>query len=444
MGFLRPLGASLRDDLTDPLRPGVERGGAGGLDRLVALGLLLVCFLAYLPLARAVVESRILDHHNQVFDLDPGRWVDLWAEDEGDATTFATDVRVKHPGALLLAPPVKALMALGFSGRWAATILVLLCGAAMPACGYLLLRALGVRLAEALCLAVVLAAAATQLTAASVVETYGPAGLTVAWVLVITARRLRDPGARPRSRLPIALVAFAITSTNVLQAGWAEVVLRLREGPPGRALVRIGSYALLLLVPMGIGGLYALKLSPLDLLDNPVAMVQEAWWVGNLQEETPKAPPTRQLAHYLTITYVAPEPTAVAVATEPVDMLDFRDFRFSALGWAALGGWLLLLGAGLGFAAADRGFRPMALVLAGCFVLNLAIHMVFQYRQSLYLITPHLHVGVFAFLAPLAVRVGAARPALRAGFAAGTLLLALAMAWNNALRHFEVYSVFGG
>jgi hypothetical protein len=410
------------------------------------IGLLLtaLAFAAYLGAGLWIARGDLYQHYNALFDLDSPRFVLLFADDVSrwDDGTHAPDYRMKHPFLLALRLPGLVLTGLGLEPVTAVVLMLALAGALTVTCAWAFLRAAEVGLVESVLLAVFFAGSCAQLFYASIIESYGFAALTLAFVHLAALMRSRGSWSQPRGRFLAALATFGVTSTNVAQAGLAEIAVWLRRVRPARSLVRTVSYsavlALLLLV-----GVLAVHRDVWPYLADPLQAIKRVQWIGVLdEEEIPKGGPGRELATFAGYAFVAPALVEVPFDGGTRSMLDYREPRFSALGWAALALWgALLLGGACALTRESGGRVRLALYLA-CLAFNMLLHIPFQYRGSLFIVGSHAHFALFAIAAAVGAWSAHKKLATQRGVQLVLLTLVVLTLANNVQRLAELVDRF--
>lgn len=403
----------------------------------IGLALSLLAFAGYLAAGLGLARGELYQHYNTLFDLDSPRFVFLFADETArwDAGTHAIDYRIKHPFLLALRLPGLALTGLGLEPVTAVVLMLALAGGVTVACAWAFLRATDVGLIESTLLALFFASSCAQLFYASIIESYGFAALTLAGVHLAALMRSRGLWGHARGRFLLALAAFGVTSTNVAQAVLAEFAVWLQRVRPGRACVRSASYALLLAVLLATG-IVAAYPAALRYLARPAQAIKQVQWIGVLdEEEIEKGGPGRELATFAGYAFVAPALVEVPFDGGTRTMLDYRAPSFSPQGWAALALWLALLAGGALALAQERGGRVRLSLYLTCLAFNMALHIPFQYRGSLFIVASHAHFALFAVAAGAATwsstrSAQATRTVVQLALAA-LVLLTLA---NNAER----------
>ena len=99
-------------------------------------------------------------------------------------------------------------------------------------------------------------------------------------------------------------------------------------------------------------------------------------------------------------------------------------------GQLAAAAWLAFLAVGTVAGLAHRGYRPIVVTLLATLALNVAFHLDFQFRGSVYIYAAHTHFLVFAVAAGLAPWLAGRRRA-SAAYVASVLALAGLLAAVN-------------
>lgn len=379
-----------------------------------------VALAAYVPLALRLAQGRYYEYYNLAFDFDPSRVLDLLTRSPPDAFGF------KHPFMLLLRPLGLGLLSLGIPAKSAAGLVMAATGAARVGLVFLFLRAASLRRPEATALAVLFAVGSTQLTVAVVTETYGFASLSIILVWLFAQQRMHDSGRLRAWRYVAAVAAAGITITNAVQPFIAEaavVVRHQRFGAAVRAMIRFGAVFGLAIVAV------AVLLWPTELiaaLRDPVLALKTILW---LQTKGPTTGLSKVLETVLGFSFVSPNYTVVPLP-ETTRMIDFRDWSFPPGGWLAAAAWLGFLVTGTVAGLAHPAYRTVAAATGLALAFNIAFHLGFQFRGSVYIYTGHTHFLVLALSAGLAPWLAARRGA-RIAYTAAVLLLAAGIAAVN-------------
>jgi hypothetical protein len=161
-------------------------------------------------------------------------------------------------------------------------------------------------------------------------------------------------------------------------------------------------------------------------LADPVLALKEIYWLRTKGERTGAFQVART---FLAYSFVSPEYDFVHLP-EGIDMRDFRGWRFSGIGTAAVWCWLAFLFSGTVAALAHPRMRWLAAGMVTALLLNIVFHFDFQFRGSLYIYAAHMHFLLFgpaAGLAPWVRHMGIARWA----YVAAVLVLAILLGANN-------------
>ena len=246
--------------------------------------------------------------------------------------------------------------------------------------------------------------------------------LAIHWILG------REP--KPAARIGLAVANFGITITNVVLSGLSELVCRLTRQAPRKALLGTAGFSAAVAV---IGMLLAagsFLVWPVDHIHGSTGAVKQVYWDAASAERTAQRQTPAQVAWVFgAVSFVTP-PAARYPSGEPTNpyLYDLRGKDYGAVGWIAVAGWLALLLLGMVAAAKDRPLRPVWIIAAGWIAGNIALHSYWQFRDTLFLYSPHSHIAFFV-LALAGARWAQDRRngALAYGAAAGlvTLLLAL-------------------
>ena len=456
MNGLASLLQALREDLAGlvaprRLAPGSELAANPLPERAViawrwdiGLALTALAFAVYLGAGLWIARGDLYQHYNALFDLDCPRFVLLFADDVShwDPGTYAPDYRMKHPFLLALRLPGLVLTGLGLEPATAVVLMLALAGALTVACAWAFVRVAQVGLVESVLLAIFFAGSCAQLFYASIIESYGFAALTLAFVHLAALMRSRGLWSQPRGRFLAALATFGVTSTNVAQAGLAEIAVWLQRVRPGRALVRTVSYSAVLALLLALGVL-AVHRDTWPFLADPLQALKRVQWIGVLdEEEIPKGGPARELATFAGYAFVAPALVEVPFDGGQRTMLDYREPRFSGPGWAALALWVGLLATGAWALVREPGGRVRLALYLACLAFNMLLHIPFQYRGSLFIVASHAHFALFAIAVAAAAWSTRAGPVIRRTVRLALLALAFLVVVNDAQRLAELVDHF--
>ena len=361
-------------------------------DAWIAILLFAVSLAGYAALVLRLAQGRYYEYYNLAFDFDAVRMLNLLTAFPADAFGF------KHPFMLLFRPLGLALLTLGLPAKLAAGLVMAAVGAARVALVYMFLRAAAAAGSVAAALALLFAVTGTQLTTAMVPETYGFALLSLIVVWLIAQLRLPGPSRIDLWRYPAAIVTAGITITNAVQPTIAEFLAVWRRW----GLRGVAPRMVLFSVVCGLGfAAVALALWPAGILAglrDPVRSVKAIWWLQTKGETTGLS---KVLETFLGFSFVSPHYTVMPLP-ETTRMLDFREWSFPFAGQLAAAAWLVFVGVGTVAGLIHKGYRPMALALLATLALNVAFHLDFQFRSSVYIYAAHTHFLVFALASGVA------------------------------------------
>jgi hypothetical protein len=389
-----------------PASPMLARG-----DLRLALLLALAALALYAALGLRLAQGQYAELSNLAFDFDPPRYVAIMALEEHQRGN------VKHPLIVLLRPLAWPLLAAGFAPKQAAALVMAGMGAATVGVVFLYLRSLSVAAATAAALAVLFAVSGCQVVTSMIPEAYGAAALGVAATWLLAVWRLADLRHGRAMRFVLAAYSYGVTTTNVLQPVLAEGLAWLRHrGPVGaiRPMVLYGTAVVLLCAALTALVWFDMLAA---FLADPLAVARTVYWqrTRGFREDL-----LETVLRLVGFSVVSPRFTLVELAADGITMLDFRAPSFEPLGQAAFLAWHAFWLAGAVAAVRHRPTRFLALGLWAMLLINIAFHLEFQFRGSIYLYAGHTHFLVFALGAGLA-------PVLRAGGAAGRIYLGVVL-----------------
>jgi hypothetical protein len=389
-------------------------------DVLIAAALAVAGGLLYAWLAIVLSQSHYGNVDNLAFDFDARLYLCTYAD-----SPMAMG-GIKHPLIVLLRPPVQLLIYLGVPARAAAGIWMAALGGLGVGLWYLFLRAVSVAHVVAVPFALLFAVSATQLFVSMIPEAYGPAGVALVGLWLLTALRLNAPAAYGIWRYVVAFATFGITVTNVAQSFIAEFLIWLRNdslvGAVRRTVVFGVRFAALLVLPL----LIVWHSAVWQAVSDPVHWLKSAWWLQTFGEKAGLKPILLTFLAYVT---VAPDYVWVPIA-DGWDMRDFRAPLYSPIGFAAVGFWSLLLVSGIFCGLRDRGMRWLTIGALVAFAFNVLLHTRFQFRLSLFIYASHFLILVFAMAAG-AARAASRRSGPATAMGAAILLLFMLVGANN-------------
>jgi hypothetical protein len=393
--------------------------------------------------AHMLAGSQVYAHYNLAFDFDPLRYINLLTinAEAWSALDAAAEFWVKHPLYLLHRPLVQALMAVGVSPLWAVLSLSILLGVLSLLVFDQILRCLELPSAIRAAGVLVVGASATQIACIVVPDAYAAALLGILLAIWMVMSRAAAPAGWPVQRFMLPVYLFGVTATNLVFAAMAEFAIQVTTQPLVQALRNLVIWGVVSGVVI-VAVLVAVY--PSDMMgaaSDPIQALKSVLWIGSLapDKSIPPAGLLTMLETVFAFSLSAPAPSVVmiqgAAATLPqIPMQDFRVFDYSAVGLAALLGWLALLG--LGAIGLLRGLRTrqglaIAMALGLMLAFNLAFHLYFQYRGSVFLYAGHFFPPVAVVAA---VGIGQLHRLARSqelAIALAILVLALLNAANN-------------
>lgn len=291
---------------------------------------------------------------------------------------------------------------------------------------YLFLRKIRVAHIIAIPFALLMAVSATQLFVSMIPEAYGPAGLALVGLWLLTARRLTAPTTGGIWRFVVGFATFGITITNVAQSFLTEFLVWYRNDSIPGAIRRTVVYGIQLALLLAVPLMVIWHSLVWQAVSDPVHWLKSAWWLQTFGE---KAGVPAILMTFLEYITVAPDYVWVPI----VDGWDMRDFRaplYSPIGFAAVAGWSLLLISGIVCGLRDRGMRWLTAGMLLAFAFNVMLHTRFQFRLSLFIYTSHVLILVFGMAAG-AARAASRRAGTATAMAVAMLLLFMLVAMNN-------------
>lgn len=412
--------AELRDLLRGRSRSTVPQPGTGAADLWLAAIFLAVALLLYGLLAVRLAQGAFLDYWNLGFDFDPARMVQTLAMADPDPYGF------KHPLILLWRPLAWPFLAIGMTAKVAAAMVMALLGAGTVSMTYLLFRTSAIGRAEAAALTVLFMVTGSQIFTSLIVDTYGPASFTIAFVWLVAACRLADSARCRRLRYLAALMAFGTTITNVVQPAIAEVLVRWRESGLRAALGRSIAFGIVLALLAGLVVLIVWHADLWTAAHDPILSLKHIYWLRTKGERTGIG---QVLLTFFGFSFVSPDYSWLMLP-EGINMRDFRDYAFHSTGAVAMPFWLAFWTVGTVAGFAHRQYRWLAAGVAGVLAFNVLLHLDYQFRGSLYLYCAHSHLPAFILGAGLAPWVAGTRLPRRI-YIAVVLLLAVLVGIDN-------------
>jgi hypothetical protein len=398
-----------------------ERAGrTSGPDFVVCGALSLLAFALYGTLAFRLAQGQYLDYYNLAFDFDPIRTVDALASNPPDF------LNVKHPLFVLLRPLAWPLLALGFTAKESAALVLSGFGASTVALCFVFLRNIPIERPIATALTLLFIVSGAQVFTSIIAETYGVAGFSIVLTWYIAQARLVDAARFRVLRYVAGVLTFGTTVTNVMQTFIAEMVVAWRWYGVRRAIWRCILFGMILAVPIVILCVAVWFNTLVEELKDPVLALKHVWWQ---QTKGPRAGPLQVLITFFGFSFVSPQYSWLLLP-EGINMRDFRAWSFDSIGAIAAPLWLTFWVVGAVAALTHRQYRLVATGMAVALAANLAFHLDFQFRGSLYIYAAHMHFLIFALGAGLAPWLSVRSLAGKV-YAGAVVLLALMIAANN-------------
>jgi hypothetical protein len=264
-------------------------------DILIAAAIGVLCGVLYGWLAVLLSQSHYGNVDNLAFDFDPRLYLCTYAD-----SPMAMG-GIKHPLIVLLRPAVQALMYLGVPPRAAAGLWMAVLGGTGVGLWYLLLRAISVAHVIAIPFALLFAVSAAQLFVSMIPEAYGPAGVALVALWLLTSLRLDASAAGGIWRYVVALATFGITITNVAQAFIAEFLIWLRNDGVAGAIRRTVGFGIRLAVLLALALLIIWHSVVWQVMSDPVHFVKSAWWLQTFGEKAGLKPILMTFLEYVTV-----------------------------------------------------------------------------------------------------------------------------------------------
>ena len=367
-----------------------DRAGPSHLDTVLALLLALAAFSVYRIPALRLADTQAFEVLNLAFDWDPTYFVRYLAGDSGSAVH---GINFKHPLWWVFRLTAQPFIALGYPAKSAAALSMALMGAASVAGVWVFLRRQRAPRPEAFLATLFFASSSTVVFTSIVPESYGwsNAALVLLWTLALA----RDP-ARPAlwiGRLLAAVLVAGATISNLMQVVIVQGAGRLAAVGPRRALVQtLGFLAAVLLAV----ALVLVLTQPVDLwhaLKQPLQTAKEVSWQRTFLGD--KVGLVQLLTTYFAYSFVAPEFSSVPLSSS-LTMQDFRSPSYAPWSAAALAIWLVFAALQAGWMLWRSPDRRWGWALLATVVANVAFHLDYQSRGSVYIYAAHLHFPIFA------------------------------------------------
>jgi len=392
----------------------------------------LAVFLFHLWHVPAIAAAAIFRKSNLAFDFDIDRFVRLWGESPFPVHQNEDYYAVRHPLAVLVRLVDRPLVAAGLDAHVVGCSIAAFCAGVSAVLAFRIALAAGVARGLAYILTALWVFSAAPLLLGVLPESYDLAfiALSCQFLLAIHWTLGRKPALA--ARLGLGIANFGITITNVVLSGLTELVCRLTRQPWRKAVLGTAGFSAAVAV-IGIAlGMLSLTIWPSDKIHGSTRAVKQVYWDAASAERTAERQSPAQVAWVFgAVSFVTPPPARFA-SGEPANpyLYDLRGNAYGAAGWIAVAGWLGLLLLGAVAAAKDRELRPVWIIAAGWIAGNVALHSYWQFRDTLFLYSPHSHIAFFV-LALAGARQAQTRSGGALAYGAAALLVVLFMALNN-------------
>ncbi len=408
----------------------MRNGGprAGWDTYVIGLGV----FLLHLWHVPAVAAGAIFKKSNLAFDFDINRFAALWGESPFPVHENEGYYATRHPLAILVRLIARPLVATGLDLHVVACAIAALCAALSAVLAFHIALALGLKRGIAWIMTALWVFSTASLVMGVLPETYGLALVAMNAQFLLTTRWLKGNELRMVTRIAVAVASFGITITNVVLSGLAELACRLTKQDIRKALTGTIAFSAIVAVTGVILAAITLHVWPVDHTEGTSNAVKQVYWDATSADRTTQRQSPGAVAWtFGAIGFVAP-PAArypTGVPDNPY-LWDFRGHDYSILGWGAVLGWLALLLLGLYAAARDTQLRPLWIVSILWVAGNIALHSYWQFRDTIFLYSPHPHPAFFVL-----ALAGALWAQKRSGgamlYGCAAALVTLCMALNN-------------
>ncbi|HXI99636.1 MAG TPA: DUF6080 domain-containing protein [Micropepsaceae bacterium] len=399
-----------------------------------------VVFLFHIWNVPAAAAGTIFRKSNLAFDFDIDRFVQLWCTSPFPVDQNEDYYAVRHPLAVAVRIVCLPITRVGVEAHIAACGIAAICAALSAVLTFRIALALGVQRWPAYVLTALWAVSTTSLLLGVLPETYDLAFVALGYQFLLAIRWIQGHRPAASARMIVTVANFGITITNVALSGLAELVCRMTTQPFRKAFMGAVGFG-------AIAGAIALILSvasfevwPVKGVDNPIGVIKQVYWSAAAAETTTARQSVGDVAWTLGATaFVAPALARYpsGVPTNPY-LWDLRGQNYSAVGWAAVLGWLGLLLLGAAAAAREREFWPIWIVALLWAVGNVGLHSYWQFRDSVFLYAAHSHIAFFLFVLAGAKWAQGLRPNGGLAYAGFVAALTVLVAMNNLPVYFAL------
>lgn len=403
-------------------------------DTSIAILLAAAFFSLYAHFGLRLAQGIYFDYLNLAFDFDPPYFINFLVGQMPDRVNY------KHPLSMIFRPIASLFVLTGFAPKAAAVLVMALIGSLTVALVYGFCRLARFGRPEAAAATLLFGASSTSLFTAIVVESYGWANFSIVLVWFLYVLGLRTSQVGTKTRLAAAVLVAGVTVTNVMHSLLAEFFALWRTTTLKRAIVRTAFFGfgtgLAMIVVLAI-------LQPEELWNvvaRPMQTAQEVYWLRTKGANSGLAD---LMLTFFGYSFFSPGFTKVAISPDVV-MIDFRAFiydhlvQFSVFVWWAFA----VIGIAIGLKHKEGQYRLIITPLLAVIVLNLLLHLDYQFRGSLYIYAAHLHFPIFALAMGAAPRVSEQHIRLRAVYVCVLLVLAASALAANVQRTAEFVVMF--
>jgi len=407
-------------------------------DVRIGLTLFIVFFILYSVLAFRLAQGDFLFYYNYGFDLDPARFVAMFAGDHSLYPERFVKGGPKHPLLYLLHPLAWPFQLAGFDVRTSASLAKAIIGSGTVVLVFNFFRLTRLPRVESICLTLLFGISSSQLFNAFIIDSYGFALFFIAFVWCLTPLRMHSPNQLIRFRLVVSVMNIGTTVTNGVHSLISEIMIWYQNRPLVSALNRTLAFFLF------VGGIFFILIvlvwndQLLKIIADPIGAMKNLYWQNPKGE---KLGIEHVLISFFAHSFVSPEFTIIRLP-EGIDMHDFRGWYKSTSGSLAFILWITLLITSITVGLWQKEIRPLILSLLVVTLFNVFFHLSYQYRGSIYLYSAHSHFPIFAMLLGSAYFFSRKNISWRIVFNSYILLLTLLIGIINVDRAFNFVTLF--
>jgi Family of unknown function (DUF6080) len=387
-----------------------------------------------------VAAGEIFKRSNLAFDFDINRFSGLWCASPFPVAENEDYYAVRHPLAVAVRLVCTPMMAAGLDPPLAAASIAALCAGVSAMLAFAIAIELGLTRPMAHLLTLLWALSASSLILGVLPETYNLAFLTLSLQFLLAIRWVAGKQPSVATRASVAITNFGITITNVLLTALAEFVCRWAREPLMRAACGTFKFGAIAAAPALALALLSFQLWPVQNLASPVDALKQVYWSAASAERTStKQPPGDVAWTFAASAFVAPAPAHYPSGLESNSYLwDFRGRDYGAIGWAATVGWLGLLAFGIVAAARDKERWPVWTIAGLWAAFNIGLHSYWQFRDAVFLYSPHSHIAIFLFVAAGAAWAQKRGRGAASAYGASLCIVTVLVALNNLPIYFDL------